>query len=156
LHVPAPRDESTDGFALLQKQLILSQVQILELEDLRDELQATLAARTKVLTELQTLADRTFSEIETTRGARTAAEESLRVTRENCDALQQKIMLLERESNEQAQRLGELQLAADAAQVASTAQAARAGNLEGELHEIRTSLTWRWTAPFRAVARLFR
>ena len=153
--MPAPREESTNDFPALQKQLILSQVQILELEDLRDELQAALSAKTQLLTELQTIADRAFNETEAARDAQIAAGEDLRASRETCSRLQQKLQTLEQEAAEKAMRMNEIQMTLATAQTTTATQLARTASLEEELQKLRASRSWRWTAPFRSIGRLF-
>ena len=56
---PAP-DSSAPAIDALRKQLILAQVQLMELEDLRDELRTELAATQTLLAQSQTLADSTL------------------------------------------------------------------------------------------------
>lgn len=154
--MPEPRDESADPLSLLQKQLILSQVQILELEDVRDELQATIAARTKVLTELQTLADRALREAGEARNAEATAQEALGSVREESRQRQLRIESLQHEAELAAQRLQEVQNHLNNTQAASAAQGVRIETLEAELRLLKASRSWRWTAPLRSLERLFR
>jgi hypothetical protein len=156
VQVPEPRDESADNLSLLQKQLILSQVQILELEDVRDELQAKIADRTKILTELQTLADHALREAGEARYAESTAQEALGSVREESHQRQLRIELLQREAELAAHQLHEIQNSLNSTKAASAAQGARIETLDAELRRLKASRSWRWTAPVRSLERLFR
>jgi chromosome segregation ATPase len=154
--VPATDDESPEPLSLLQKQLILSQVQILELEDVRDELQATIDQRTKILGELQSAADRAFLEAQQSRADETRAQQALAASREEQHQLQRTVESLREEIATTARRLSEVQATWRDAQVVTAAQSARIETLDAELRKMKASRTWRWTAPLRSLGRWLR
>lgn len=154
--MPEPRDESADPLSLLQKQLILSQVQILELEDVRDELQATIAARAKVLTELQTVADGALRETAAAKDAETIARTALHSAREDAERLRSTLERLQQAADVSARRLREMEADLAATQRAVTEKAGRIETLDAELKGMKASRSWRWMAPLRSLERLFR
>lgn len=154
--MPAPRDESVDPLPLLQKQLILSQVQILELEDVRDELKTALAQRDRILAELQTIADRALAETQQARTNETAAQKASQISRDEQHALQLKLESLQRETKAAEQQLLEIQGALTAAKTVSVEQAGHIEALDAQLRKMKVSRSWRWTAPLRSIERLLR
>jgi hypothetical protein len=151
--VPAPRDEAADSLSLLQKQLILSQVQILELEDVRDELRADLAQRGQALTELQTIADRALAQTQQSQRDEAAAQQALHSLRAGNHQLQLRVESLQRDADATTRRLAEIQNQLSDAKSAATAQLARIETLEREQQKIKRSRSWRWTAPLRSLER---
>lgn len=154
--MPEPRDESADTLSLLQKQLILAQVQILELEDVRDGLQATIAARAKILTELQTLADRTLRETEEAKAAEAEARREFNALKQESEKLRFDLTTLQSEATMHAQRLQETAAGLTEAKQAVAAKISRIESLDTELRTLKASRSWRWTAPLRSLERLFR
>jgi hypothetical protein len=147
--VPAPRDESTQDFATLQKQLILAQVRILELEDLRDELQAAIQHRSKVFADLQVIADRSLLDAE--HSYRTLDQE-----RAEKAALKNRLETLQRSEADAARHLAACRDELTQAQTAAAAHASRIEILDRELRSVKASRSWRWSAPLRFVERLWR
>lgn len=153
--MPAPRDEAAESVSLLQKQLILSQVQILELEDVRDELSAELTQRAKILRELQSIADRAFAEAQQSQRDEANAQQALQALRAGTQQLQLRVESLQREAGNAAQRLQEAEKTVQATKTLAAAQAARMAALDAEQRKLKASRSWRWTAPLRAVERWF-
>lgn len=154
--MPEPRDESADPLSLLQKQLILSQVQILELEDVRDELQATIASQAKILAELQTLADRALRETDEAKATEARARETLGSVRTESEKLQQRVEALQREASLNAKRLHEAEVTVAETKQAIATKVNRIEALDAELRAVKASRSWRWMAPLRSLERLFR
>lgn len=154
--MPAPGEETADRLSPLQKQLILSQVQILELEDLRDELQAAINHRTKVFSELQTIADGALLESQESRQVATRSQETLdRAQAENA-GLRRQIETLQRAEAGIAEQLAASRRQLADAQALAAAHASRIETLDAELRHLKASRSWRWSAPLRSLERIFR
>lgn len=153
-----PTDSSTSPTDTLRRQLILAQVQLMELEDVRDELQSRLAAANDLLAQTQALADRSLQDrerlagdLQDRRAAQQAATESLRS--ELAAAIGRETALAARVSSL------EPQLAATARTLANTtamaaARQERIAQLETERRAMKSSWSWRCTAPLRSLGRL--
>jgi hypothetical protein len=153
--VPVPRPEPAGDLSLLQKQLILAQVQILELEDLRDELRMEVEKRAQALAELQGVADRALDESTRLQRASADAEAARQSSQGELQRAHAAIEGLHRETAALADNSAELQRIADEARASADARAARIGTLETELRALKSSRSWRWTAPLRSIERLF-
>jgi chromosome segregation ATPase len=148
---PAPADA-------LRRQLILAQVQLMELEDARDELRSRLAAANDLLAQTQALADRSLQDrerlahdLQERLAAQQAATESLRselsaaLGRES--ALATRIAALEPRLATATRTLAETTVLASSCQE-------RIAQLETELRAMKAAWSWRCTAPLRALGRL--
>lgn len=136
--------EPADLVPRLRQQLILAQVRIMELEDVRENLVPQLAGLEQLLRQAQTLAD-------------LKTEEAAHLTRVLAD-LQAQFTRLNEAHQAAAQELAATRatLAETTAQLArqteASAQAAAARDrLEAELRAIKSSRSWRWTAWLRTL-----
>jgi hypothetical protein len=132
-------DNSAPDSAELRKQLILAQVQIMELEDLRDELHTRLAATHALRIES---AQRELQE-ECTR-----LRTSLREAREQSVGLVAHLNQAQESLAERDRTLGDIH------GVLATLRN-RIEQLEAERLAMKASRSWRWTAPLRSIERLF-
>jgi chromosome segregation ATPase len=127
--------EPADQLNLLRQQLILAQVRIMELEDVRDSLAPRLEELERLLGEAQALADRKLNET-------SHLEKILREAQAQVGHLQA------------AQKLY-AEAAAGHAKAMAESTAALAGRsetvarLQNELNELQSSRSWRWTAWLR-------
>jgi len=140
---PLP-SEPSDLVNRLRQQLILAQVRIMELEDVRDMQVPRLAEMEQLLQEAQTLADRKFAEC-------SHLEKVLADLQTQCDRLlqaqrqaAQDLATLHDEGVITAGRLADSQ--ALASRLASTVE-----QREAELLALRSSRSWRWTAWLRTL-----
>ena len=175
---PATPDEP---IRLLRQQLILAQVRIMELEDVRDELTPKLAELEQLLTDAQRLADRKSGEaahLETVRSELQAQYDHLRhmqhvtnqaleetrtelqTTTNRANRLQDEIAQLQlliaqqaELNREQQDELGQLQARLAATVAESAARVARLQELDAEQRAMKTSRSWRWTAWLRSLER---
>lgn len=133
----------------LRRQLILAQVQIMELDDAREAAVAALARTEARLNDLQRLTDSTLQALEDGRSAQRGQEAHLNDLRmqasERAEQLQQA---------ESARLHAEDQLARQMALAADLQQ--RLEGIEARFASLRSSRSWRWTAPLRTVERWFR
>ena len=150
---PEPEEEPIENLSALQKQLILAQVQILELEDVRDELQAQAAGRSQLLAELQAIADRSLAELQNARIAETTAQKALARSEEEKRAVELKLEACLRDLASISKLLSEALAQVDLSKDNATAHAARIGTLDAELRKLKASLSWRSTAPLRSLER---
>ena len=143
--MPSAPPEPPDLVIRLRQQLILAQVRIMELEDVRDGLSPQLAGLDQLLRQAQTLAD-----------AKTAEAAHLERV---LAGLQAQFTRLQEAHQLSAQDLAATRatLAETDAQLARQTEAAAAlaatgQRLEAELRAIRSSRSWRWTAWLRGPA----
>ena len=123
------------SFARLQQQLILTEVELMKLEDLRDELQSRVDAANRLRQDMQLLADQACAERDHLVHHTADLEMSLRHTQE----------LLAKEQAAVAELLARSSaLAADFGR-----QLALATELKAKLAAMESSASWRWTAPLR-------
>lgn len=154
---PEP-DSSPANADTLRRQLILAQVQLMELEDTRDDLRSQLVAARDLLARTQTLADRSLedrerqaNDLQERLSAQQAASESLRselsaaLGRES--ALAARIATLEPQLATTTRTLAETTASA-------TARQERIVQLESERRAMKASWSWRCTAPLRSLGRL--
>lgn len=152
---PAP-ESSAPAIDALRKQLILAQVQLMELEDLRDELRTELAATQTLLAQSQTLADSTLQAQDRTESARAALQEECTGLRTSLhQAREQEIVLAARLTQAQADIVTRDHTLHDVQAVLATLHS-RVEQLETERRALKASRSWRWTAPLRGLERLFR
>lgn len=116
------------SFARLQQQLILTEVELMKLEDLRDGLQTRVEAANRLRLDMQRLADQACAERDHLGHRAADLEASLRHTQEQL-ALGQA-------------RQAELQASLSRLQE-------RHQQLAQKLAAIESSASWRWTAPLR-------
>jgi chromosome segregation ATPase len=151
--VPESADEPSKNLSALQKQLILAQVQLLELEDVRDELQVQAAERSKLLSELQAMADRSLAEFQNARTAETTAQKALNRSDQEKRAVEAKLEACLRDLATTSQRLAEALARLEEAKTTAMAHAGRIETLDAELRNLKASLSWRSTAPLRSLER---
>lgn len=121
------------SFARLQQQLILTEVELMKLEDLRDGLQTRVEAANRLRLDMQRLADQACAERDHL-GRRTAElEASLRHSQEQLSLAQAR----------------QVELQATIAQLQERSQ-----QLAQKLAALESSASWRWTAPLRSLGRL--
>lgn len=177
---PATPDEH---IRLLRQQLILAQVRIMELEDMRDELNPRVADLEKLLADAQRLADRKSGEAAHLESVRTELQaqydhlrhmqhvtnQALEETRNELQTANNRANLLQDEiaqlqlliaqqaglNREQQDELGQLQARLAATVAESAARLARLQELDAEQRALKTSRSWRWTAWLRSVERAF-
>ena len=142
---PVP-PESSDPVALLRQQLILAQVRIMELEDVRDGLTPRLAGLEQLLQATQTLADQKIDEA-------VHLGKVLADLQAHCDNL---LRTQQQTGDELAATRAAL--ADSAARITQRDETiVRLGvtlrQLEAELSVIRSSRSWRWTAWLRALGK---
>lgn len=154
--MPASADSSGNTLPLLQKQLILAQAQILELEDVRDELQSALDERIRLGTQLQSIADqasvdrraaerdrealqhdqdRLLADLQSARDALATAEQALDAARDQHTQIETRLRDAQARASQRAERIG---------------------TLEAELRAMKASRSWRWMAPVRSIERAWR
>ena len=142
---PAPPDPA-ETFQRVRQQLILAQVRIMELEDARDETALRLSETEKLLSAAQALADQKLDEAahaEKTRADLQAQHEHL----QHVQHVTHEALNLARAQLNEAQQ----QLAVQARDAAARQQ--RIDQLDGEVRQLRSSRSWRWTAWLRALER---
>lgn len=152
---PASQDEPIENLSALQKQLILAQVQILELEDVRDELQTRAAEHSKLLADLQSIADRSLAGLQNAHAAETTARQALARSENENREMQLKLGALRRDFETTSERLSKALKLVDQVEGTAAAQKARIERLDAELKTLKASLSWRWTAPLRSFRRVF-
>jgi chromosome segregation ATPase len=169
---------------LLRQQLILAQVRIMELEDVRDDLAPRLARVESLLAAAQELADLKTGEAAHLDGVREDLEGQVRhlrhvqhVTHEALEAARAETAAAAQALAAERQTASELRarseaLAAAVASLEARVQAAeqrlagseeesarrlaRIGQLDTELRAMKASRSWRWTAWLRSVERALR
>jgi len=175
--------EPADPLNLLRQQLILAQVRIMELEDVRDELTPKLADAERLLTAAQTLADQKSEEADhltTTLSNLQAQYEHLRhmqhITNEALNETRRQLDETTRQLTTSQQRSGQLQremvaLTDQAAQLTTAlhrvrreldeensiamARLIRGNELDADLRSLKASRSWRWTRWLRSLERTF-
>jgi len=175
--------EPADLLTLLRQQLILAQVRIMELEDVRDELSPKLADVEKLLAAAQNLADqkseeaahlaKTLSDLQAQydhlRHIQHVTNEALNDTRRQLaetagqlTGAQQRGTQLQRESVALADQIS--RLTAELKRVSqelneensvATARLIRINELDAEIRAMKASRSWRWTEWLRAIERYF-
>ncbi|HWA24519.1 MAG TPA: hypothetical protein VG734_02510 [Lacunisphaera sp.] len=172
-----------DTLNLLRQQLILAQVRLMELEDVRDEQAARLADMETLINSSQELADRKLDEAghlekvradlqaqyEHMRHMQHVTNEALQASRAETAALaaREQLLLSEVENlhvltrqlaesgRQQLERIGTLESGLRAAQADAAAREERIGQLDAEQRAMKVSRSWRWTAWLRSLERTF-
>lgn len=172
-----------DQLNLLRQQLILAQVRIMELEDVRDELAPKLAETMQLLSEAQALVDRKVdeavhlgrihaslqAEYEHMRHMQHVTNEALNAARAEAGGLaaREKALLSEAENlhlltrqlaeseRQHLTRLASLEKELSTAQAEITARLERINQLDAEQRAMKASRSWRWTAWLRSLERIF-
>ena len=129
------------SFARLQQQLILTEVELMKLEDLRDGLSTRVETANRTLQDMQRITDQACAERDHL-GKRTAELEAARRLAED---------LLAREKAAAAELQARLIIMAG--EFAEQQQAML--DLKAKLTAMGSSASWRLTAPLRALGRLF-
>ena len=144
-----------DPLHLLRQQLILSQVRIMELEDMRDELLPKQAELERLLAAAQALADQKLDEsahLGKINADLQGQNEHLRHLQQVTNTALQAAHRAEADRlNQTISRLG-LDLAS--ATSLATTQAARIQELDAEAKSLKASRSWRWTRWLRALERM--
>lgn len=131
--MPPDAPDRPVSFARLQQQLILTEVELMKLEDLRDGLQTRVEAANRLRLDMQRLADQACTERDHLGHRAADLEASLHHTQEQLALGQAR----------------EAELRASLAQLQ-----ARNQPLVERLAAIESSASWRWTAPLRSLGRL--
>lgn len=135
--------------AALRRQLMLAQVSLMELEDSREELSTRLVLAERTLTEAQTLANTKIAERDHLAQVAAGLEDQARALTTHLAEV--------RIGLRQAQaRISELQAALSASEQLASDRLGRIGELETTVRALKSSRSWRWTAPLRSIERLFR
>jgi hypothetical protein len=121
------------SFARLQQQLILTEVELMKLEDLRDGLQTRVEAANRLRLDMQRLADQTCAERDHLGRHAADLEASLRHS-------QEQLALAHARQAELQATIAQLQ--------------ERNQQLAQKLAGLESSASWRWTAPLRSLGRL--
>lgn len=158
-----PPDSASAPLDPLRRELILAQVQLMELEDTRDDLLTQLAAAQAQLAEAQQLADNALREQEfgaSRHAALRDEHERLAATAAGLNAQLADAFTATAAQSSRADAL-EKQLAIrerEGAELAASASAAtsRVAQLDAERRGMLASRSWRWTAPLRALERALR
>lgn len=173
--------EPADLLTLLRQQLILAQVRIMELEDVRDELSPKLADVEKLLTAAQNLADqkseeaahlaKTLSDLQAqydhlrhmqhvTNEALNDTRRQLAETTSQLTTAQQRSTQLQRDTVVLADQIS--RLTADLQRVSrelneenavTTTRLIRINELDAEIRALKASRSWRWTRWLRSLER---
>lgn len=152
---PAPESSAPEP-AVLRKQLILAQVQLMELEDLRDALQTKLAGARTQIDQSRQLTDSTLQAHDRSESARREMEEECTKLRASLrQAREQEIGLAARLTQAQATITERHQTLHDVHAVLATLRS-RIEQLDTEHRALKISRSWRYTAPLRTLERLFR
>ena len=175
--------EPADLLNLLRQQLILAQVRIMELEDVRDELAPKLAGTETLLSAAQTLADqqseeaghltKTLSDLQTQydnlRHMQHITNEALNETRRQLTEitgqlaaaqlrngqLQRETVALTDQAGQLAANLQRVSRELDEENSIATARLIRSNELDAEIRAFKASRSWRWTRWLRALERTF-
>ena len=141
---------------MLRKQLILAQVQLMELEDLRDELRTGLVAAHALLHQNRQLTDSTLQTQDRIEAAhRELQEECTRLRTSLRQIREQEVGLVARLTQSQADIAARDRTLQDVHAVLATLRQ-RIAQLETKQHALEASRSWRWTTPLRALERFFR
>lgn len=142
---PAP--ESSDlATAELRQQLILAQVQLMELEDLRDDLRTQLASERVLRLQSQQHADQSLL----------ANDPLLRELHAQNVTQLSALAAAKAQSDALAANLEKIRQLADRTRQAHEDLTARHRALQERFTSLRASRSWRFTAPLRSVERLCR
>ena len=138
---PSP-DNSTAPVAqlhALQRELILAQVRLMEMEDTRTALHTQLAAVQSLLSQIQAASDQALLRQDQLATELTAAQDKLRRHAEAETDLRNQLSATKE----------------DLAEATASAHAAtrRVAELDSERRRMKNSRSWRWTAPLRALER---
>ena len=149
--MPLPTDCSPASTDTLRRQLILAQVQLMELEDVRDELQSRLAAANDLLAQTQALAERSLQDRE-----RLAADlqERLSTQQAATESLRAELSAALGRESALAARVATIEPRLAATTATAAARQERIGQLETERRAMKSSWSWRCTAPLRSLGRL--
>ncbi len=135
--------------AALRRQLMLAQVSLMELDDTRAELATRLELAGRTLAEAQALASAKIAERDHL--ASVAAGHEAHV-----HALAAQLAAAAAGLSQAQARLADLQAALSATEQLAGDRLGRIGELETAVHALKSSRSWRWTAPLRSLGRLFR
>jgi chromosome segregation ATPase len=150
---PGPDSTAPDSDAL-RKQLILAQVQLMELEDVRDSLRTELASAQSLLEQNRLLTDSALRAHDHTESARLELqEECTRLRAALRQSREQEVALAARFTQAQSS-LAERDRTLSDVHAVLAALRNRIEQLEAGRQAIESSLAWRCTAPLRALGRL--
>lgn len=173
----APRPTGTRPLHDVQRELILAQITLQELEDAREELLGRLAEQERLQREAQDVADRALADhdhlatahrdllahrdhlqhvlhvtneaLESTRSLLRATENDLAAAKTRSAELEADLKAIQAEAARLSREL-------DATAELAAQRAARIGQLDGELRAMKSSRSWRWTAWLRSLERTWR
>ena len=156
------KPESPDPSELvsrLRQQLILAQVRIMELEDVRDTLTPRMTELEALLRESQSLADRKLDEaahlegvLAGLRGQYDSLNSQQHQAQKELSELRHALTSAKHESANLGDVIRRLESEISKAQEAATSQRTHLTRLENELQALQTSRSWRWTAWLRALS----
>lgn len=175
--------EPADLLNLLRQQLILAQVRIMELEDVRDELSPKLAASDQLLAGAQSLADqkseesahlaKTLSDLQAqydhlrhmqhitnealndTRRQLSDITGQLSATQQRSTQLQREIATLNDQIGQLTAKLKKVSRELDEENSIATTRLIRINELDAEIRALKSSRSWRWTRWLRSLERYF-
>lgn len=139
----ASSDRTSDPLPGLRRQLILAQIQILTLEDEVEALRGRLAGSEDDAKELQRLLDARLEAEAVERRLRAELEQRVA-------ALEAQRQAAEQHGRAAEERRRECAAALERSEAVAAAERKKREDSEAELHHIRSSRSWRWTAPLRA------
>ncbi len=161
----------------VRQQLILAQVRIMELEDVRDETAARLAEHGQLLRAAQSLADQKMDEAAHAENNRAGLQaqfehlqhiqqgtsETLATTQARLAATEQALAQEKQAVAELTAQVGRLTTGRQHLEARLGEAAVHAGDreqrltqLDADLRRLKSSRSWRWTAGLRSLERLFR
>jgi hypothetical protein len=146
---PAPSETQAEILHRVRQQLILAQVRIMELEDGRDELISRLARLDRTLTEMQSIAQERIAERD--HQARLAVD-----LEKQSELLRQQLGETHQSLHQSQTGVVELQSTLERSERSATEHQVLVADLTAQLRALKTSRSWRWTAPLRSLERLFR
>ena len=151
--------EQSELVSRLRQQLILAQVRIMELEDVRDILTPRLAETERLLREAQLTADRKLDEtshLENVLAGLQGQYEQLSVRQQKAQlelaSLSSALNASRLESAGHKDVITQLENKSARLQAESAARLAELGRLETEQRAMRATRSWRWTAWLRGIS----
>lgn len=161
--MPPSTDSPPDTDHPLRRQLILAQVQLMELEDTRDDLQARLASATALLGQAQQQADRALLEqdnlaaqLHDQQAALAAARAEAAALRVELGAARERERTLVARTAELVAQFARVERVQRDTDTLLAARDARLAQLEQERRAMQSSRSWRYTAPLRSLERALR
>ena len=145
--------DPTELHQRLRQQLILAQVRIMELEDARDELAPKLVEAEKMQRAAQLLADQKVSLARNADAIVADYTARLAAAEQHAALLQRELGNATNLLQQQRSEFAALEKRIAAATSAGSSAKARVSDLEAEMHSLKSTRSWRWTAWLRSLER---